>query len=50
MTSEEVKSPEGDTPDNNQSPQSASPTKKEMDIQRSLQEIDNERKEITRNR
>ena len=45
MTSEEVKSPEGDTPDNNQSPQSASPTKKEMDIQRSLQEIDNERKE-----
>ena len=45
MTSEEVKSPSGDSPDNNQSPQNVSPTKKELDIQRSLMEIDNERKE-----
>ena len=45
MTSEEVKSPSGDSPDKNQSPQDVSPSKKELDIQRSLQEIDNERKE-----
>ena len=45
MTSEEVKSPSGDSDDNNQSPQNVSPSKKELDIQRSLMEIDNERKE-----
>ena len=45
MTSEEVKNSSGDSPDNNQSPQDVSPSKKELDIQRSLQEIDNERKE-----
>ena len=45
MTSEEVKSPSGDLDDNNQSPQNVSPSKKELDIQRSLMEIDNERKE-----
>ena len=33
------------SPDNNQSAENASPSKKEMDIQRSLMEIDNERKE-----
>ena len=45
MTSEEVKSPSGDSDENNQSPQNVSPSKKELDIQRSLMEIDNERKE-----
>ena len=45
MTSEEVKSPSGDSDENNQSPQNISPSKKELDIQRSLMEIDNERKE-----
>ena len=39
MTTEEVKSPSGETPEN------ASPSKKQLDIQRSLEEIAAERKE-----
>ena len=42
MTTEEVKSPEGETPEN---PSDNSPSKKALDIQRSLMEIDLERKE-----
>ena len=42
MTTEEVKSPEGETPEN---PPDNSPSKKALDIQRSLMEIDLERKE-----
>ena len=44
MTTEEVKSPEGETPENPQSSDN-SPSKKALDIQRSLMEIDLERKE-----
>jgi len=45
MTTEEVKTPSGETPENPQSPENSSPSKKAQDIQRSLMEIDAERNE-----
>ena len=45
MTTEEVKPAKEESPENKESPEQQSPTKKALDIQRSLQEIDLERRE-----